>query len=56
MAAHVLNLELQLALAALLRTLKGEVLQEVRGTVGPVGLGSASSIYPHSDSRSLSVW
>lgn len=36
--------------------LERQVLEEVRGTVGLVGLGSGAGINPHANSRSLGPW
>jgi hypothetical protein len=54
-AAHVLNFKLQLRLGALLSALEGQVLEEVCGTVGLVGLGARAGINPDTDSAGLGV-
>ena len=55
MAAHVLDLELELRLGALLGALEGQVLEEVCGTVGLVGLGARTGIDPDTDGAGLGV-
>lgn len=54
-ATHVLNLHFQLLLGTALGSLEGHVLQEVSGTVVLVGLVSASSVDPNTNSGSLAV-
>jgi len=54
-AAHVLDLELELRLGALLGALEGQVLEEVCGTVGLVGLGARTGIDPDTDGAGLGV-
>jgi hypothetical protein len=54
-AAHVLDLELELRLGALLGSLEGQVLEEVCGTVGLVGLGARAGIDPDTNSAGLGV-
>mmetsp|Transcript_26851 Transcript_26851/g.37472 ORF Transcript_26851/g.37472 Transcript_26851/m.37472 type:complete len:240 (+) Transcript_26851:802-1521(+) len=49
-ATHVLNLHFQLALGAVLGSLKEHVLEEVRNAVVFLSFVSASSVNPHSDS------
>jgi hypothetical protein len=54
-AAHVLDLELELRLAALGGTLEGQVLEEVCGTIGLVGLGARTCVNPDTDGAGLGV-
>jgi hypothetical protein len=54
-AAHVLDLELELRLAALGGALEGQVLEEVCGTIGLVGLGARTSVDPDTDGAGLGV-
>jgi len=54
-AAHVLDFQLELGLAALGGTLEGQVLEEVRGTIGLVGLGARAGINPDTNSAGLGV-
>jgi hypothetical protein len=54
-AAHVLDLELELRLAALGGSLEGQVLEEVCGTIGLVGLGARTSVDPDTDGAGLGV-
>lgn len=44
MGTHILNLQLQLRLGSLVRSLEGKVLQEVRGAVRLVGLCAGAGI------------
>ena len=55
MAAHVLDLELELRLAALGGALEGQVLEEVCGTIGLVGLGARTGVNPDTDGAGLGV-
>jgi len=55
-ATHVLDLQLELRLRALLGTFEGEMLEEMGGTVGAVGLGARTSVNPYTDSAGLRVW
>jgi hypothetical protein len=55
MATHVLNLELELRLAALRGALEGQVLEEVCGSIGLVGLGARAGIDPDTDGAGLGV-
>lgn len=43
-------------LAALLRALEGEMLEEVCGTIGLVSLCARAGIDPDSDSGGLRIW
>jgi hypothetical protein len=54
-AAHVLDLQLELGLGALLGALEGQVLEEVCGTIGLVGLGARAGIDPDTDGAGLGV-
>lgn len=44
MSTHILNLQFQLVLSALVRSLEGQVLQEMGGSVGLVGLRTRTSV------------
>lgn len=55
-ATHVLDLKLQLLLRSFRSTLESQMLEEVRGAVGLVGLGPRAGINPHADSRRLRPW
>jgi hypothetical protein len=54
-ATHVLDLKLELRLGALLGALEGQVLEEVCGTIGLVGLGARTGIDPDTDGAGLGV-
>ncbi len=49
MGTEVLNLKLETVLRAALGSLEGHVLEEMRGSVGLVGLGAASCVDPNTD-------
>jgi len=53
--AHVLNLELELRLRALLGALEGEMLEEVGGAIGLVCFGARAGIDPDADGRRLGI-
>ena len=54
-AAHILDLELELSLAALLSAFEGEMFEEVGGAVGLVCFGARASIDPDADCGCLGV-
>lgn len=56
MSTHILNIQFELLLCALVGSLEGKMLEEVSDTVRPVSLGPATGVYPYSASRCLRIW
>ena len=54
-SAEILHLELEGVLGATACALESHVLEEVGGAVGRVRLGARTSVYPHTDGRSLGM-
>lgn len=55
MSTNVFNLKLQSVLGATAGTLEGHMFEEVSSSVGGIGLGSGTSIYPDTDCSSLGM-